>query len=204
MAKIHQLKKNQKSSPQKVSNYTKTSLPIFPRILNWLKIKKVQRTSYKYDDSWNAAYTIFTILRSFSKGVKKLEALIVNSTFKVCSVEVEAAVIDYSTWLNMLVESEIARGVNSYSFEFELLDSSTIGAVIRGEHSDVCNASDNLVEMRKNDDTSKSRNNNKTKMMFVEEYFFVYIRNIGLYGMVKAQHQEYMEKKELEPTSQIA
>lgn len=204
MAKIHQLKRNHKSSTQKVNNHNKTSLPIFPRILNWLKIKKVQRTSYKYDDSWNAAYTIFTILRSFSKGVKKLEALIVNSTFKVASVEVEAAVIDYSTWLNMLVESEIAHGVNSYSFEFELLDGSTIGAVIKGEHWEVDNAIDNLVEIHKIDDTSKSRNNNKVKAMFVEEYFFVYIRDIGLYGMVKAQHQECIEKKELEPASQIA
>jgi hypothetical protein len=201
MAKIHQLKKNQKLSTQRVDNYSKASLPVFPRILNWLKIKKVQRTSFKYDDSWNAAYRIFTILRSFSEGVKKLDALIVNSTFQVATVEAEAATIDYSTWLNMLVDSEIAHGVNSYSFEFELLYN---GAVIKGEHSEVCNTADNLVEIRKNDDISKSRRNSSVKTVLVEEYFFVYIRDIGLYGMVRAQHQEYMEKKELELENQIA
>jgi hypothetical protein len=52
------------------------------------------------------------------------------------------------------------------------------------------------VELRKTDDNSKPRRNTNMKIESVDEYFFVYIRDVGLYGMVKAQHQECSQKKD--------
>lgn len=197
MAKIHQLQKVQKASSNKSNSNTRSArLPVFPRLLNWIKTKIVRHKRYTYDASWNAAFKVFTTLRSIAKGIKKLEVLIVSSTFKAVSAEVDAVVIDYFTWLNIKLQAEQVRGIHSYAFSFELLDSRTIGAVIKGEHAEIFTTVDNLVELRKIDDISKPRRNANLKTVFVEEYFFVYIRDLGLYGMVRAQHQEYLQKKE--------
>lgn len=205
MAKIHQLQKSHKTNTNKVITAQKAKLPILPRLLNWLKIKKVQYSKHTYDASWNAAYKLFTLLRSISKGVKKLEVLIVSSTFKVVSTEVDAVIMDYSTWLSMKVQAEKVRGIHSYTFRFELLDNKSIGAVIKGEHSEVTDTMENLVELRKTDDSTKPRRNSNVKTVLVEEYFFVYIRDIGLYGMIRVQHQEIIQKNEaLDIESEVA
>lgn len=196
MAKVHQLQRVQKTNTNKVNTAQKARLPILPRLLSWMKIKKAQHSKYTYAASWNAAYKIFTLLHSISKGVKKLKVLIVNSTFKVASTEVEAVIMDYSNWLSMKVQAEKVRGIHSYTFGFELLDNRSIGAVIKGEHTEVTDTMENLVELRKTDDNTKPRRNSTVKTVLVEEYFFVYIRDIGLYGMIRVQHQEYMQKNE--------
>lgn len=205
MAKIHQLQKSQKSTVCKTNTAQKARLPILPGILNWLRVKKARHSNYSYDASWNAAYKIFTMLRSMAKGVKRLEVLIVNSTFKIASTEVDATVMDYSTWLNMILLAEQVRGIHSYTFRFELLDYKSIGAVIRGEHTEVSSTTENLVEMIKIDDSIKPRRSSNSRAFIVEEYYFVYIRDIGLYGMVKAQHQEHVQKNEsLDPEARAA
>lgn len=196
MAKVHQLKRVLKTNTSKANTAQKARLPIFPRLLNWLKIKNVQYSEHTYDASWNAAYKLFTLLRSISKGVKKLEVLIVSSTFKVKSTEADAVIMEYSTWLNMKVQAEKVRGIHSYTFGFELLDNRSIGAVIKGEHTEVNNTMGNLVELRKTDDSTRLRRNSNVKTVLIEEYYFVYIRDIGLYGMARALHQENMQKNE--------
>lgn len=196
MAKIHKLQRSYKTNLNKANIAQKVKLPILPGLLNWLKIKKVQHSKHTYDASWNAAYKIFTLLRSISKGVKKLEVLIVSSTFKVVSTEVDAVNIDYSTWLSMKVQAEKVHGIHSYTFVFELLDNKSIGAVIKGEHSEVTDTMENLVELRKTDDSTKLRRNSNVKTVLVEEYFFVYIRDIGLFGMIRIKHQEIIQKNE--------
>lgn len=194
MAKIHQLHKVQKVSANRADTVQRAKLPILPRFFNWLRIKNAQYTRYTFEASWNAAYKLFTLLRSVSKGVKRLEVRIVNSTFKVESTEVEAVIMDYSVWLSMKVQAKKICGIHSYTFGFTLLDDRSIGAVIKGEHSEVANTEKNLVELRKTDDGIRPRRNNNVKAVLVEEYFFVYIRDIGLYGMVRAQHQECTRK----------
>ena len=205
MAKIHKFQKVQKSNTNKAIPEKRAKLPIFPRLVNWFKIENARHSYYTYDASWNAAFKTFTLLRSIAKGVKKLEVLIVSSTFKIMPTEVDAIVMDYSVWLDMKLLAEQMRAIHSYVLSFKLLDNRTIGAVIKGEHTEVCNTAGNLVQLRKTEDNSKPRRNNNTKIVLVDEYFFVYIRDIGLYGMVRAQHQENSQKKEAaEPESEIA
>lgn len=102
--------------------------------------------------------------------------------------------MDYSTWLSMKVQAEKVRSIHSYTFGFELLDNKSIGAVIKGEHNEAANTMENLVELRKADDSTRPRRNSDVKTVLVEEYFFVHIRDIDLYGMIKAQHQECIQK----------
>lgn len=196
MAKIHKFQKVQKTNTNKAILEKRAKLPIFPRLVNWFKIKNARHSYYTYDASWNAAFKTFTLLHSIAKGVKKLEVLIVSSSFKVAPMEVDAVVMDYSVWLEMKLLAEQTHGIHSYVFSFKLLDNRTIGAVIKGEHTEVCNTAGNLVELRKTEDSPKLRRNPNTKIVLVDEYFFVYIRDIGLYGMVRALHQENSQKKE--------
>lgn len=196
MAKVHQLKRVQKTSAKKADTAQNARIPVLPGLINQLKIRGMQHRTYTYDESWEAAYRIFALLRSMSNGVKRLEVRIVNSTFKIASTDVDAVVMDYKTWLGMKVQAEKARGVNSYTFAFDLLDHCSIGPVIKGEHADVANAAENLVELRRTDDNAKARRNSNAKTVLVEEYFFVYVRDTGLYGMARVRHQEYMPKGE--------
>ena len=55
----------------------------------------------------------------------------------------------------------------------------------------------NCVEIRKTDESMQNkRHGGKNHMpVLVEEYFFVFIKDIGMFGMVKAVHQEYEEIK---------
>ena len=64
---------------------------------------------------------------------------------------------------------------------------------------------ENHVELRKTDDSTRPRRNGNVKTVLVEEYFFVYIRDIGLYGMIRVQHQENIQKNEsLDIESEVA
>ena len=191
------MQKAQKSNVNKADTNQKAKLPVLPRLINLIRIRIARRSNCTYDTSWNAAYKIFTMLRSITKGVKKLEVLIVNSTFKVTLAEVDAIVMDYPARLDMLVEAERVRRINSYGFEFQLLDSRSIGAVIKGENSEIRDTAGNLVTLCKNDDIPRlRRNGSNTIVLAVEECFFVYLRDVGLYGMARVLHQEYAEKKD--------
>jgi hypothetical protein len=95
----------------------------------------------------------------------------------------------------MLVEAERVRRVNSYEFEFQLLDNRSIGAVIKGEHPEVRDTAGNLITLCKNEDIPRlRRNGSNTTVIAVEECYFVYIHDIGLYGMARVLHQEYADK----------
>ena len=145
MAKIHQLQKTQKTSVNKSTTTQRAKLPILPRLLNWIKIRIIRHSNYTYDSSWNAAFKTFTLLRSVTKGVKKLEVLIVSSTFKAASTEVDAVVMDYSDSQLGTMMAWIMHATRKKSFPKELLDNRTIGAVIKGEHTEMRHTSGYLA-----------------------------------------------------------
>lgn len=112
-------------------------------------------------------------------------------------MNVDAVTTDYRTWLDLRISGGMARSINSYAFEFQLLDKNSIGPVIRAEHCESGGTQSNCVEIRKTDESMQNkRHSGKNHMpVLVEEYFFVFIKDIGMFGMVKAAHQEYEEIK---------
>lgn len=194
MAKIHKFQKVHKTNSSKADTSKRARLPVFATLVNSIRTGMAGYKRFTYDESWNAAYKLFILLRSITRGIRKLEVSIVNSTFKVQTDEVEAVVMDYSDWLYMKLLAEKVRSINSYSFSFEILDNRSIGAVIRAEHSEISQVADNLVAQRRIDVNSGLRRSSNQKITLVNEFYFVYIRDVGLYGMVKARHQELKQK----------
>lgn len=197
MRKIHEITQNTRAIPQKAAGVQTSRIPVILTLLAEIREKRLKKADIGQVESWKAAYRIFTALRSYSKGAKRIEALIVDSCFRQKPFTVDAVTLDYRTWLDLRISGGMTRGINSYTFEFLLLDKNSIGPVIRAEHCENCGTQSSCVEIRKTDESMQNKRHcSKNRIIvLVEEYFFVFIKDIGMFGMIKAAHQEYDEIK---------
>jgi len=85
MRKIHVIPQNNRAIPKKAAGVQPSGIPLIPTLLAWFREKRLKEAAIGQDESWKAAYMIFTTLRSYSKGNRQPE----KQAYRAC-IRIEA------------------------------------------------------------------------------------------------------------------